>query len=88
MAFKRIIDAAPSEGSMQFEIEGLRELSPGVFELSGVKPVQLNFDDLKEIIMKNGIEERAAYQYMDEFAELVTHGEVSKALARRMKRIG
>lgn len=88
MAFKPTVAAAPSEGSMQFEIEGLRELSPGIFELSGVKPIQLDFHKVKDILTDHGIEERAAYQYMDEFADLVTQGEVSKALARRMKRVG
>lgn len=80
--------AYPKEDCMQFNIEGLREVSPGLFELSGVKHLQLNLDALLLMLKEQGIEERAAYGYIDEFAELVNMGEITRLLARRMKRVG
>jgi hypothetical protein len=76
------------EGMMRFEIPGLHERPDGIFELSGVKPLQLEFHRIQKVLLDGGIDERSSAQYLDEFVELVTQGEISKLLARRMKRVG
>lgn len=78
----------PETTTVRFEIPGLREIMLGTFELDGVKPITLRFERVIEMLQEAGIEEHAANVYVDQFADLVTSGEMAKLLARRMKRVG
>jgi hypothetical protein len=73
---------------MEFEIEGLTDLGNGRFLLRGVRHLEIDHASVLDVLKRAGLDEHAAYGYVDKFIEDVGIGEMGKIFARRAKRVG
>jgi hypothetical protein len=89
---KRIESVAVAHSAITLQIEGLRQINPGndgpaVFELSGVAPLEIDWSTIGQTLEQAGIPQSEVERYIEDFAEVVEVGQLSKALAKRMKRL-
>lgn len=87
--------ALPDTPPVILEIEGMREIkgpfddTPATFEITGLTPIpQIDFAAMQRLIEDTGIPERDAIMYTEELCETIRLDQLSKAIAKRMKRVG
>lgn len=76
---------ATEEHVVRLAIEGLREVEPGVFEVSGARRIEANWEAIKNTLVRGGLAEADAIRYTEGFANTVFVGEIAKAIAARAR---
>jgi len=89
MALKATVDTVDQRRTetMEFEIEGLEQVSEGVFRMRNVPVIEVHWPTIGETLEKAGLKQADCERYVDILIDEVTKDQTAKLFAQRAKRI-
>ncbi len=81
------VDFTTDHESLILNIEGLRQNDNGTFTLDHVKPVNIDYESVLEMLKMAGIDDKDAHPLTEEFAHNVFRHSLARQLAARTSRV-
>lgn len=72
---------------IRLEIDGLTSNHDGTFTLTGIKPLDIDYPALTNVLINAGIEGRDAEDLVEDFGQMIFMRTIAKVIAQRTKRI-